>query len=106
MVSGVHFAGKKMKKLRIGVVGVGHIGRNHARLYAELPEVEFTVIHDTDRTRAEQIGGEFGATAVGSLAEFVEQIDAASIATPTNTHFEIARGLLEQGKHLLIEKPI
>jgi predicted dehydrogenase len=95
-----------MKKLRIGVVGVGHIGKNHARLYAELGDAQFTAILDTDQARARQMAGEFGVVAAGSLEEFAEAVDAASIATPTNTHFEIARELLSRGKHLLIEKPI
>src|SRR6476619_4726641 len=66
-----------MKKLRVGVVGVGHIGSNHARLYAEIPS-----------------------------AEFISMVDAASVATPTNTHYDVARALLAKGKHVLIEKPI
>lgn len=95
-----------MNKLRVGVVGVGHIGKNHARLYAELTGAQFTAIYDTDQARAAQLAGEFGVTATASLREFAEQVDAASIATPTSTHFEIARELLTQDKHLLIEKPI
>ena len=95
-----------MKGPRVGVVGVGHIGKNHARLYAELPGAEFTAIYDTNREVAEQRAAEFGVMAASSLEEFAEQIDAASIATPTNTHFEIGRELLGRGKHLLVEKPI
>jgi predicted dehydrogenase len=95
-----------MKKLRVGVVGVGHIGRNHARLYAELPGAQFAAVYDTDQARALQVADEFRVPAVASLQEFMEQVDAASVATPTNTHFEIAQKLLTQGKHLLIEKPI
>lgn len=95
-----------MKKLRVGVVGVGHIGKNHARLYAELPAAHFTVIHDTNPATARRLAEEFGVIAAASLEEFSEQVDAASIATPTNTHFEIAHQLLTRGKHLLIEKPI
>jgi predicted dehydrogenase len=95
-----------VKKLRVGVVGVGHIGKNHARLYAELPTARFTAIYDTDRAIAEQRAAEFGVVAVSSLEEFAEQVDAASVATPTNTHFEIGRDLLARGKHLLVEKPI
>lgn len=95
-----------MKNLRIGVVGVGHIGRNHARLYAELPNAEFTGIYDTDPAVAQQIAQEFGIRAASSLSDFAEQVDAASIATPTNVHFEVGRELLNGGKHLLIEKPI
>jgi predicted dehydrogenase len=85
---------------------VGHIGKNHARLYAELPSAQFTAIYDTDRAVAEQRAAEYGVMVAASLDEFAEQVDAASIATPTSTHFEIGRELLGRGKHLLIEKPI
>lgn len=95
-----------MKRPRVGVVGVGHIGKNHARLYAELAGAEFTAIYDTDRAIAEQRASEYGVRAVTSLDDFAAEVDAASIATPTNTHFEIGRELLGRGKHLLVEKPI
>ena len=97
---------RDVKTPRVGVVGVGHIGKNHARLYSELPAAQFTAIYDTDRAVAEARAAEFGVKAAASLEEFAEQVDAASIATPTNTHFEVARILLERGKHLLVEKPI
>jgi predicted dehydrogenase len=95
-----------MKKLRIGVVGVGHIGSNHARIYSELPNAELVAILDIDPARADEIGEKYKAKAVASLNEFAGMIDAASVATPTSAHFSIARDLLAQGKHLLIEKPI
>src|SRR5882762_9749678 len=95
-----------MKKLRVGVVGVGHIGSNHARLYAEIPAADFVAIHDVDLAKANTIGKKFRVRAAQSLDEFMELVDAASVATPTNTHYEIARSLLGRGKHLLIEKPI
>ncbi|MEY2505735.1 MAG: hypothetical protein QOH01_64 [Verrucomicrobiota bacterium] len=95
-----------MKVPRVGVVGVGHIGKNHARLYAELAGAQFTAIYDTDPDVAGQYAREFGVKAVASLEEFAGAVDAASIATPTSTHFEIARELLGRDKHLLIEKPI
>jgi predicted dehydrogenase len=95
-----------MKKIRVGVVGVGHIGKNHARLYGELPGANFVAIYDTDRSKASQLAAEFGVSAASSLEEFGREVDAASIATPTITHCEIGRGLLALGKHLLIEKPI
>jgi predicted dehydrogenase len=102
MVSGK----RDVKRPRVGVVGVGHIGKNHARLYAELEGGQFTAIYDTNRAVAEERASEFGVAAVASLEEFGEHVDAASIATPTSTHFEIARELLQRGKHLLVEKPI
>jgi predicted dehydrogenase len=95
-----------MKKLRVGVVGVGHIGKNHARLYAELPGAQLAAIYDTDQTKAGRLAEEFGTVAAPSLEEFSQEVEAASIATPTNTHFDVAHALLTQGKHLLIEKPI
>src|SRR5437667_7432986 len=95
-----------MNNLRIGVVGVGHIGSNHARLYAEIPSAEFTAVYDVDHFRSRTIGGKFGAIPAKSLDEFIEMVDAASVATPTNTHYAIARALLTKGKHVLVEKPI
>src|SRR5881409_2012676 len=95
-----------MKNLRIGVVGVGHIGSNHARLYAEIPSAEFTAVYDVDHFRSRTIGGKFGAIPAKSLDELIEMVDAASVATPTNTHYAIARALLTKGKHVLVEKPI
>ena len=95
-----------MTKLRVGVVGVGHIGSNHARLYAAQSTAEFTAIYDTDQAKAEQLAAEHGVRASGSLGEFLDEIDAASIATPTNSHFEVTRQLIERGKHALVEKPI
>ncbi|HMJ05887.1 MAG TPA: Gfo/Idh/MocA family oxidoreductase [Chthoniobacterales bacterium] len=96
-----------MSQLRVGVVGVGHIGKNHARLYAELSDAAFfTAILDTETAKAQEMAQEFGVVAASSLDEFASHVDAVSIATPTSSHFEVARALLERGKHLLIEKPI
>src|SRR4026208_596271 len=95
-----------MKNLRIGVVGVGHIGSNHAGLYAEIPSAEFPAVSDVDPFRSRTIGVKFGATPAKSLDEFIEMVDAASVATPTNTHYPIARSLLANGNHVLGEKPI
>ena len=95
-----------MKKLRVGVVGVGHIGSNHARLYAEIPSAEFTAVYDVEPSRSRTIASKFGAAPAKSLDDFIAMVDAASVATPTNTHYEVARALLAKGKHVLIEKPI
>ena len=95
-----------MKKLRVGVVGVGHIGTNHARLYAEIPAADFTAVYDVDLARASAIAKKYGVAAAKSLEEFAELVDAASVSTPTSSHHQIALALLRRGKHLLIEKPI
>ena len=93
-------------KLRVGVVGVGHIGSNHARLYAEIPSAEFAAVFDTDSARAAAIAQKYGAKTAGSIWEFGDMVDAASVATPTTAHYDVAHALLQSGKHLLIEKPI
>jgi predicted dehydrogenase len=95
-----------MKKLRVGVVGVGHIGSNHARLYADISAADFTSIYDVDLGRANSIAKKYRVTAAKSLDEFAQLVDAASVATPTNSHYEVALPLLQRGKHLLVEKPI
>jgi len=95
-----------MKKLRVGVVGVGHIGENHARIYSELPNAEFVAIRDTDPVQSAENARKFGVQPTNSLEEFAGLVDAASLATPTSSHFSIAQDLLARGKHLLIEKPI
>jgi predicted dehydrogenase len=94
------------QKVRVGVAGVGAIGRNHARIYAELPNAELTAIYDADTERARSIADEFGGTVVGTIEELIALVDAASVATPTVTHREIGTALLEAGKHVLVEKPI
>jgi predicted dehydrogenase len=95
-----------MKKLRVGIVGVGHIGSNHARLYAEIPSTEFTAVYDLEPFRSRTIASKFGAAPAKSLDDFIGMVDAASVATPTNTHYDVAHALLSKGKHVLVEKPI
>jgi len=93
-------------KVRAGVVGTGSIGRNHARVLEELPDCAFTAVFDTDMDTAREVASRHGAQACASLDEFAELVDAASVATPTPTHFTIGKFLLERGRHVLVEKPI
>ena len=95
-----------MKTIRTGVVGVGHMGINHARIYSELPGSQLTAVYDTDREAANAAAKNFHCQAVSSLEEFAGLVDAATICTPTVTHYAIGMELLGRGKHLLIEKPI
>ena len=97
--------------LNVGVVGTGHIGKLHARVYAELAAasgggVRLAAVHDADPANARAVAEQYGAHAATSLEEFAALVDAATVATPTPTHFPVASALLEQGKHLLVEKPI
>ncbi len=81
------------------------MGRNHARIFGELPDVRFTSVLDERREVATEIAGKYGACAVESIEAFIAAVDAATIATPTVTHFDLAHRLLEAGKHVLVEKP-
>jgi predicted dehydrogenase len=92
--------------IRAGVVGVGSIGKNHARIYSGLPGVAFSALLDTNPEIAKEVSQEYGARAVPELMEFAELIDVATVSTPTSAHYEVGKFLLSQGKHLLIEKPI
>jgi len=93
-------------RIRVGVVGVGHIGSNHARLYAEIPSAEFAAVYDIDPSKAAAVARRYGVKTASTVWEFGDMVDAASVATPTTTHYDVARSLLHSGKHLLIEKPI
>src|SRR6187549_2482291 len=91
--------------IRVGVIGTGSMGKNHARIFGELPNARFTAVYDTSADTAQQIAGQYGAQPVTSLDAFIDAVDAATIATPTVTHFDIAKAMLEKGKHVLVEKP-
>ncbi|MFV1994450.1 MAG: Gfo/Idh/MocA family oxidoreductase [Verrucomicrobiales bacterium] len=95
-----------MNRIRVGVVGVGAIGKNHARIYHDLEDAELVAVYDADAGRAAEIAAIYECTAAADLDEFAQLVDAATVATPTVTHLEVGSRLLEAGKHLLVEKPI
>lgn len=98
--------------LRVGVVGCGSFGRNHARVYRDLHQdasqnVQFVGIADCDRNRAEAIASEFDTRAFSTPEELIAAgVQAVSIAVPTISHLEVARKLMESGVDVLIEKPL
>ncbi len=93
-------------KIRTGVVGVGHLGSLHARIYSEMSQVELAGVYDSDPARAAEVASRLKVRAFGSLDELAGAVDAASLAVPTDLHYSIGRALLERGLHLLIEKPV
>lgn len=93
--------------LRIGVVGVGVMGSNHARVFAGLPGVELVGVADPDRKQAEFVAHTLGCTAVADVEELLDLgIDAVTIAAPTHLHHPIALTCIARGVHVLVEKPI
>jgi predicted dehydrogenase len=81
------------------------MGKNHARIFAGLPEARLTAVLDQRAEVAAGIAAQYGALPFSRIEEFAEAVDAVTVATPTVTHFDIAKALLERGKHVLVEKP-
>jgi predicted dehydrogenase len=94
------------EELRVGVVGVGSLGQHHARIYAGLPGVRFAGVYDVDAARAAEVASRLGARAFPSLEALAGEVDAASVAVPTDRHAEVATQLMDRGIHVLVEKPI
>ena len=92
--------------LRVAVVGVGYLGRFHAKIYSELEGVELVTVVDSDPERARAVAEEYGCAWTTDAAELHGAIDAVSVVVPTRDHLEVARPLLEAGIHMLLEKPI
>jgi predicted dehydrogenase len=95
------------KDIRIGVIGVGRLGSIHSRTYVSIPGIKLVGVCDTDTRRATEAALLYqGCQPYHDYRRLIEEVDALSIATPTEAHYEIAKVALEAGKHLLIEKPI
>jgi len=92
--------------MKIGVIGAGSMGKNHARVCSELNDVEFVGIYDVDKGTAKVVAERVHTKAYASYQDLLSKVDAVIIATPTSTHFEISNNALSSGKHVLVEKPI
>ncbi len=92
--------------VRLAVVGVGHLGRHHARVAARAPGIELVGIHDHHEGRAEEVSREGGLTVLAGPDEVAARAQAVVIATPTSSHAELARFFLERDRDVLVEKPI
>jgi predicted dehydrogenase len=95
------------RRLRVGVVGVGVMGSNHARVLAELPGVEFVGVADPDRAQAHSVAQALGCAEFPDFASLIDEgVEAVTIAAPTHVHHEIALACIARGIHVLVEKPI
>ncbi len=95
-----------MQPLRVGVVGVGYLGRYHALIYSRMPSVRLVGVADLDAARAEAVAREAGCAPYTRAEDLLGRVDAVSIVVPTSEHLAVTRPFLSQGVHTLLEKPI
>ena len=92
--------------LRVAVIGVGHLGRHHARILSGLPSATLVGVVDTKPDRAAEIAAAYGSQGFTDHRDLIGQVDAVSIAVPTEAHLDTALAFLEHGIPVLVEKPI
>ena len=95
-----------MKRVRVGVIGVGRMGIHHARLYAEIPGAELVGVADADPASRARASATYGIPVFEDHRELLPLVDAVSIAVPTTLHHQVAGECLDRGIHVLVEKPI
>ncbi|MCX5716216.1 MAG: Gfo/Idh/MocA family oxidoreductase [Candidatus Omnitrophica bacterium] len=95
-----------MSDIKIGVIGVGYLGSVHARIYSQIQGVQLVGVCDTDEVKARAVARQFHTTPFKEFSDLIGKVDAVSVVVPTNLHHVVAKPLLENGIHLLVEKPI
>ncbi|MCD6194046.1 MAG: Gfo/Idh/MocA family oxidoreductase [Candidatus Aminicenantes bacterium] len=95
-----------MERVRVGIIGVGYLGMQHARILSYLEEADLKGVADIDFKRAMQIGNRHGVNYYKNFEQMLDEIDAAIVATPTSEHYAITMKLLKARKSVLVEKPI
>jgi len=94
-----------MDKTRVGVVGLGHLGSIHAKLYQKIEGCLLAAVCDTDKDRLNQVSGSLSVAGCADYRDLLDKVDCVSIAVPTRLHYTISRDFLAKGIHTLIEKP-
>ena len=92
--------------MRVGVIGVGHLGQHHARILSSMPGVTLAGVVDTRPGRADEIGAKYGAPGYTDAASLLDKVDAVSIAVPTVSHVDVALPFIARGTAVLVEKPL
>lgn len=95
-----------MKKLNISIIGVGHLGKIHTKLWSQNPDINLVGVFDINYEKAKEVAKEFGCKVFSSIKELTKSTDAVTIASDTKTHYKIAKSMLQSNIHCLIEKPI
>ena len=97
---------KKDRLIKTAVVGVGHLGQHHARLYSIMDGVELVGVSDTDEKAGRKIAEKYGTAFFSNPDDLIGKVEAVNVATPTVHHYAVAQKFLENGVHTLVEKPI
>src|SRR5262245_64602732 len=92
--------------MRMAVIGVGHLGRHHARILAATEGVELAAVVDINQQRANEVAREYGARSLTDWRDVADSVDAVTVAAPTDVHASIAEPFLDRGVHVLVEKPM
>ncbi|HOY99308.1 MAG TPA: Gfo/Idh/MocA family oxidoreductase, partial [Candidatus Aminicenantes bacterium] len=95
-----------MEKIKLGIIGVGYLGMQHARIASYLEEADLRAVADIEFKKAFEIGNRHGVRYYQEFEEMLDDIDAGIVAVNTSSHYGVAKRLLERGKHVLVEKPI
>ena len=95
-----------MEKLSVGVIGVGHLGKLHTKMFKQIENCELAGVFDTNPEQAKLVAQEFGVSAFSSVEELITKVKAVSIAATTSSHYEVVKKCLEKNIHVFVEKPI
>lgn len=97
---------KNMKKIKVGVIGVGYLGKFHARKYAAMQEAELVGVADVDFAAASRVAEDCATKPFGDYMRLLDEVDAVSIVVPTTLHYQVARACIEKNVDMMIEKPM
>jgi len=97
---------KMNKNINVGVIGVGHLGRHHAKHYAQLKSANLIGVYDIDQRAREETALKHKTKPFDSMEGLIKEVDAVSVVTPTHQHKVVAESCIKSGKHVFIEKPI
>jgi predicted dehydrogenase len=95
-----------MKKVRIGILGTGHLGKLHTKMLSQIPSCNFVGIYDSNGEQAKIAANEYRVKAFPKIDELLNSVDAVSIAATTSAHYELAKKCFEKNIHVFVEKPI
>jgi predicted dehydrogenase len=95
-----------MEKIKVGVIGTGHLGKLHTKMFALIEECKLVGVYDKDSSQAASVAKEFDCKSFETIDDLLNEVDAVSIAAITSAHHEIGKYCLQKGVHIFIEKPI